>query len=815
MGRLIWSLADPQLDALGRVGLGAIALALDAAAAMGHKLAPLHGAVSATELTLSWPDDLADQQALTPLIRWAWQARGAPTGQPPEEGLGVLYLPGIHRADDRDNLTERLVEHSGILSTFLQHPRTQRKSKLRVAEARIEDRVLPLKYVEPVTEIAYVREFLAGLFRRQSLRTGRVEFSSFLRPGATTRYPGEGSWTGTVQEAIPLLFAPTACFYLHLGGADWAIITPDPVNLQEFVRVRPLVSLSNRAMLAASAVDAGFRVLLAMRAHAPIRALKRRDAAALECQVMRVGKVPWNRQNVRNRSLRMRPTEEALSAFECVERHLPNEIIDRKVEAGVFVRVPSPRAAIAENLASGRYWYCDLLDVPHALRQQLDQSRQKGESPERIWFRWIRYYQEQLTKLATDLETTMREDSSDIDSVFQDAFHAALRSLYGREAEQAHRGSRSVLDRLDDRTEQIRRALARSQTRHHLRATLAEIFAECRTKPATPSPCTGGVAVHRSPHRLEKGTRSRASLPRHVFALRPGPRRPHRSGDTGTMTMHLFGAVLTPEGVAANNRGENAGNVSTLQKLLRRGETFTTVSAEAIRYALREHWTAAGHRLNRNVNTDGETSWVDASFESWPENLNDDVLGFMHPKEDTTKRRGRLELSRAISTRPWTGDVVFNVASPGAHPRINENPIPYSVEVHCTRYQYVFGLTPAALHEPKRAFTVLEGLQNVHRVAGNHSRFLYQFAPDAVVLRWTSDPVPRMMYCFEEDEDGTISMGKLLEGLKSSDIDGSEVVVGGQPVVHHAEEFRAAGAHVYEGVKAAFSEVRQRMEATL
>ena len=51
------------------------------------------------------------------------------------------------------------------------------------------------------------------------------------------------------------------------------------------------------------------------------------------------------------------------------------------------------------------------------------------------------------------------------------------------------------------------------------------------------------------------------------------------------MSKHLFGIVVTPYGAAANNRGENEGNITTLQKLLWKGEVHTTVSAEAIRWA--------------------------------------------------------------------------------------------------------------------------------------------------------------------------------------------------------------------------------------
>ena len=43
------------------------------------------------------------------------------------------------------------------------------------------------------------------------------------------------------------------------------------------------------------------------------------------------------------------------------------------------------------------------------------------------------------------------------------------------------------------------------------------------------------------------------------------------------MSKHLFGLVITPHGAAANNRGENEGNITTLQKLLWNGEAHTTV----------------------------------------------------------------------------------------------------------------------------------------------------------------------------------------------------------------------------------------------
>lgn len=478
MGRLSWSLADPELDLLGRVGLAAIALALDAAKETGHDLKPLEGRFDATNLELAWPDDVSDQGALSPLIEWAWQTRGAPAGQDPGEGMGILYLPGVHRGDARDDSTQRLVEHSGILSTFVQHPNTQPKTKPKTLEARTDERVIQLRYVEPKKRLAYVNEFSKKLFLREALRNGRVSFSSFLRPGATARYRGEDSWAGSAVEAIPLLCAPTTCFYLQLRGKDWVVVAPDPGNLEEFVRLRPAVALSQREARAASEADAAIRVLVAIRTRSAVRQLERQLGATQECMVMRVGAVGWNRQSVRNRAFRLRPTEEMLDAFECLERRLANRLRERAEDGSAFVVVPSPRGVVAENLVDGAYWYRNLFDVPAGLRDQVEKNRRAGESSQRAWFRWVRAYKKEIVALMGDMQKLEPERTRDRDAAFSKAFHSALRSLYGREAAQATRGSRSVTDRLEDRTEKIRRELARAQTRQHVRAALAELFAE-------------------------------------------------------------------------------------------------------------------------------------------------------------------------------------------------------------------------------------------------------------------------------------------------------------------------------------------------
>ena len=82
------------------------------------------------------------------------------------------------------------------------------------------------------------------------------------------------------------------------------------------------------------------------------------------------------------------------------------------------------------------------------------------------------------------------------------------------------------------------------------------------------------------------------------------------------MSRHLFAAIVTHHGTAANNRGETDGNVTTLQKLLWHGQVHTSVSAEAIRFALRRR-LAISESVGTNRRWDEverSTVWQDGKF---------------------------------------------------------------------------------------------------------------------------------------------------------------------------------------------------------
>jgi len=345
------------------------------------------------------------------------------------------------------------------------------------------------------------------------------------------------------------------------------------------------------------------------------------------------------------------------------------------------------------------------------------------------------------------------------------------------------------------------------------------------------------------------------------------------------MSKHLFGLIVTPYGPAANNRGENEGNITTLQKLLWKGDIHTTVSAEAIRWALRYYWEKTGNLVNRQWDEERyDHNWRDQTWAPWtskdeevrkqPTFIDDDVMGFMLAEAASTdgsdlvddlekerkaldeefkrfskddqksdqgrglkqrikalndkvkvmsegtcdKRRGALEVTRAISLSPFAGDITFNAKSGE-----KTNTSLYGTEVHATRYQYGIALTPELLREQSRVLNVLNAIISLKDVGGNHSRFLFDFSPDSVAFRWTDDFAPRILYGFDMNAEGEVSFPALVQKVKDGDIEAKELFIGGSIVHSLNDETKKAltGATISNGgasgVKAAAEAVKKEI----
>ncbi len=120
-------------------------------------------------------------------------------------------------------------------------------------------------------------------------------------------------------------------------------------------------------------------------------------------------------------------------------------------------------------------------------------------------------------------------------------------------------------------------------------------------------------------------------------------------------THYLYGTILTAEAVAANNRGDNIGNTTTLQKVFVGDDLHTSVSAEAIRFALRYRFQLQGEPVDRSFNVEtGATRYrKDGNVPSWDREapyIDDDLMGFMDAKAAQVEQESEGSIDEAESS---------------------------------------------------------------------------------------------------------------------------------------------------------------------
>ena len=310
-------------------------------------------------------------------------------------------------------------------------------------------------------------------------------------------------------------------------------------------------------------------------------------------------------------------------------------------------------------------------------------------------------------------------------------------------------------------------------------------------------------------------------------------------------TNYLYGTVLTAEAVAANNRGDNIGNTTTLQKVFHQDDLHTSVSAESIRFALRYRFQLENLKINRSYDPEaGKLNYEDEKRTTWnPDGdvfVDDDLMGFMDAaaaqaeketeeveagvagetpppkaarkkaKGKTTKRPSPLAIGRAVSLRPYRGELSFNAVS---GEKVKGKLSLYNAEMHTTEYQYSFGLNLDDVIKKENIGHVVEAIIDPPQVAGNHARFAYDFSPASIVLRVTNAHSSKIQNCFEHDEESRgYTVKKLIERVESKDIPADELFIGGEVTnTPEGARLKELGAQVFTGVRAAADAVRARV----
>jgi CRISPR-associated protein Cst2 len=317
-------------------------------------------------------------------------------------------------------------------------------------------------------------------------------------------------------------------------------------------------------------------------------------------------------------------------------------------------------------------------------------------------------------------------------------------------------------------------------------------------------------------------------------------------------TNYIYGTILTGEAVAANNRGDNIGNTTTLQKVFHQDDLHSSVSAEAIRFAIRYRFQLElqDSQINRKYDPDtGKVKYKDDKWTDWSPSddvfVDDDLMGFMNaaaakkereeedaeaevsgeennttksskkkPKGKAYKRTSPLAVGRAVSLRPYRGELSFNCTVRKEDEKGNASGLSlYNAEMHTTEYQYSFGLNLNDVINKANIGHLVDAIVDPPPVAGNHSRFAYDFSPSSIVLRVTNAHSSKIQNCFEHNEETRgYTAARLIHRVESGDIPAGELIIGGElAATEEGKKLAQLGATVLPGVKAAADEARRRI----
>ena len=503
-----WCLTDEGMGFLERAGLAGLYLSLTSAdqrRAEGDQNAEKLAQVLTWELTdtsvrLEWNGD--DLSVMSELTEWAWQVRD-----------GVYYLPGIHRnKDTRDNWFMRVQTHSGLLGTFIKNDQL----KVKVEEPTsvpiqfdadnpaqtISIRYRPIKDGQETIQLKTLRSKKICPFRDKKDRIRAVSLPGWASPGAAKRFgESEEDWTGRADQAFLLLFAPIACFYINLPRTkskkimrdNWAFITPEITSFTRFAEKSESIQSKFQCrfddLRVSGLGDAGLRFAVLYSGTVSLRYIK---TPIINLTSMGVtdyySSSPKVTSRIRTRVLKLHPSNDALIRYSKMIGHMNNSMVQIRLtensadgdetKATHWLRRPTARGRIADNLVRNEYWYKDLTLPPSWQLDELEKQRERqtdGISNERLWFRNLQREREELMNLA---EEEVMWDSVE-EKALLSVFHGALRRLLNKEEDAASRGgSRTLIERWDRRTEATRRELVHAKTLPLAREFMAEFLAE-------------------------------------------------------------------------------------------------------------------------------------------------------------------------------------------------------------------------------------------------------------------------------------------------------------------------------------------------
>ena len=377
---------------------------------------------------------------------------------------------------------ERISYYKCIMNTFLQHTKTNAKDTQITqtydyqSNKKVTVDYTPLKWFylqgkKPDFSVKSTSPALDILFENNKLKSTPIKIKGLHFPGAVERHSG---LSGTEMEqsiymVLSLLYACTGVLYYQIKRKDQkgepddkykhAIVLPHIENLHAYAKgYQRYLTTPYRRLTANSSGDAALLGLIELKAQADIYQI-----GVSGCSVLLIGKAKWNKnQKVRTCATSFNHLiKDRILQFEIASKCLQNreffpEIIKKESGSRMSITTSLVRGLVADNLASGKQFYHNFYQL--LLSQKLTQFIEKERKG----------LNEMIQKMTWSFEE---------DKLLVEAIHAALKSRYGKLAEQAKKSGESIYEKFNREYERIRTSLVRAKNLQTLRAEIATIFA--------------------------------------------------------------------------------------------------------------------------------------------------------------------------------------------------------------------------------------------------------------------------------------------------------------------------------------------------
>ena len=227
-----------------------------------------------------------------------------------------------------------------------------------------------------------------------------IEAAGWLYPGGGQRHVAHAATklNEPTELALALLFAPVGVIYYTIKSrtrgrkARMAMLIPEIRDLEIYAQVRQAFAAQGVLNLtASSASDAALRMLVTAAANLAAHDMSAFLNTAFVCRIVTFGIVSWNEKQ-KSRTYARSVSYGRLPGFENYRKAVaifPNhwQRVEAKVDrngsevepARDFVTTFAALEVIADNIAAGKTWYCDLVTyLGHKdLREQLSFERKE------------------------------------------------------------------------------------------------------------------------------------------------------------------------------------------------------------------------------------------------------------------------------------------------------------------------------------------------------------------------------------------------------------------------------------------------------